>query len=282
MGVPRKGPCQQWVTPDDLTGCRLPDGVTDEAKLLACEFASRMLYKLSGRKYSGACVDEEHPAVGFTCGPWHDGRFGLWGRDSGFPMFPFHSEGGWSNLVGWSPAQQVSSIWLAGPVTSVDEVWVNGVQLTAEVDYKIAGFAELCRLPVGTYWPVDADPTVDKDQPGSFYVKWHRGQPIDDICTAMAKLYAVAKIVPLICSSGGCGSAFLDGAAHVSADGVSVDSIEALLLQSAQGRSRTGVPIVDAWLDMENPTGRRGRRRSYRADMPERKTRHWTGTAPTP
>lgn len=273
---PTFGPCEPWVTPDDIPDDCVPEGATAAEIAMACRFASRTLWLLSGKKWTGPCPQEEHPCAGLTCGLSLDGRWVLWGLGY-VPSVPVHIEGGWVNIPLGGGRCQVDCLELPGPITSI-EVWVDGVQLVEGVDYRVSGWRAVCRIPQGTFWPVDADPTLPKEEPGSFAMVFTRGKPVPQIARDMAQLYAIRRILPMVCTAG-CMNQMQEGLESASADGINL-AWQNMGGDNPLAEQRTGIGIIDEWLRAENPRNRRGRTmRVYSVGSASRRNRRWVDGA---
>ena len=81
--VDRRGPCQPWCSPADLTrgGWTAPTSLTPSDLLLACAAASEECWEIGGRRWPGICWDSGLPqpcsAGGGTITVLPDGRGGL-------------------------------------------------------------------------------------------------------------------------------------------------------------------------------------------------------------
>jgi hypothetical protein len=287
---PRHGPCQPYITVAELKafappgGPKYPDGSqpTDAEYQALVDFVTEQLWNYSGRKprFAGLCSDQMNTlSPGLTCWFWGDAWCSWFPSGGGsFPAYPIHDVGGWLNL--WqSQGSQPSCLRLAGPIDSITEVWVDGVELVAGTDYLVDGWAALCRVPRNVPWPFNTDPTIDRDQPGSFFVKWVRGETIPAYLKQFAAVYAVnrlaifpAKILTL------CNNFQQENIGALTADGVNVNvkALQAVESDIDGSFKRTGITIIDEWLNQVNPRGRRGRRRVYDARDPSRQSRRWT------
>lgn len=264
------GPCQQWVTAEDLGTC--VDGATPDEIAAAARLATRMMFLLSGKKWSGVCDYEEHPCAGLTCGPGPDGRWLLWGLGY-VPAVPVHLDGGWQNIPIAGGACRVDCIRLPGPVSSLT-VWVDGQVLTEGVDYRLTGWRDVCRMN-HLLWPVNSDPMIAKEDPGSFAFVFTRGNPIPQVAKDMAIVYGRRRILPMVCEQN-CAQLVQEGLSSASADGISLN-FQDMLGADPFKTGTVGIGIVDEWLRAENPRNRRGRTmRVYRADDPNRRTRRYT------
>jgi hypothetical protein len=275
-GAP-KGPCQLWTTVEAVRACApaVPDDVTDEQVELAVMLASQNLYRFAGRQYGGLCQDSVRPCVGVNCGM--DGVVSLGaGALSGFryhyPSLPQRLGREWEN-VSLCAGQKcmLPCVVLPGPVVSIDEVLVDGAVVDPSA-YEISGYRKLCRTDGGK-WPCGQDMSLPTTSVGTMQVDWTRGTPVDVVASQMATIYARRRLLPLICETGACGDVTDEGIDLMSADGVTTDFYDT---NDPAGFMRTGIRIVDEWLDGINPKRRTRRMRIGRADNPARASRKFT------
>jgi len=78
--------------------------------------------------------------------------------------------------------------------------------------------------------------------------------------------------LPMICEANDCNPA-AENIDLMSADGVTVDFLGT---NEETRHMRTGIPVVDEWLNSVNPYKRTRRARVYRADNPARASRKFT------
>ncbi len=275
MAAPPTGPCELWVTPEELEECpeRLPQGYTQDDLLVAATLASQNLYRFSGRQYGGQCTDHVRPCVGINTAT--NGQIILtWLVPRGFPYptLPVHTTDGWQNIGCSGAGCWVPCVFLPGPVSDITEVRVDGQVLTKGTDYKVSGYSQLCRTD-GQLWPIGQDMTKELTEDGTFYVEWTRGKPIDIVQKRMAREYALQRIIHLLCTKMATCDVSNEGVVTLSADGVSA-AFDSFTELAAAGK--TGIKLVDEWLGSVNPYGRKRRAIVGRADAHSRHGRKWT------
>jgi hypothetical protein len=271
----RLGPCETWVTASDLQDCaaQLPAGAEACDLQLAAQYATENLWRFSGRQYGGLCVDRVRPCIGVNC--LYDGVVTLDGLSNGYrysyPSIPTRRSGEWRNIPLCAGGRcHLPCIVLPGPVHSILQVLVDGVVLDPS-RYEIAGHRQLCRTD-GDKWPCHQDMSLDATETGTFEVTWTRGTPVPDVAKRMARIYALRRLLPMICEANDCNPA-AENVEIMSADGVTVDFLDT---NDETRHMRTGIPVVDEWLNSVNPYKRTRRARVYRADNPARASRKFT------
>lgn len=278
MAAPTQGPCTLWTTAADLEECpeQIPAAATADDIALAAQLASQLLWRYSGRQFGGLCQSVYRPCAGVNCGM--DGGFlggaGYWwyGAFGGcWPAIPVHGLDGWRNLPCGNGGCWLPCVHLAGPVSEIQQVLVDGVALPSTA-YKVSGFQQLCRVD-GDQWPAGQDMALPATEPGTFQVTYLRGTPPDEVASRMARIFALRLLPEIICGAGDSCRSIDEGITSISADGVSI-SYGDVGAMSAQGL--TGIPVVDRWLRAVNPYGRKRRARIGRADNPARHGRVWT------
>lgn len=158
MAAPSIGTCAPWATEADLCepcndyeselAAQLPDTL---------QMASDVLYQLSGSKYPGLCTDVVRPCA--KPGP------DIFNR--GDPLLLLrHMPGTWYPAWGTCGCWAGGSCGLGGnrevllpsrPVNAITKVLLDGVELTADVHYRLDDYKALVRLPDANgrpqHWP---------------------------------------------------------------------------------------------------------------------------------
>ncbi len=131
---PPAGPCEPWLTLDEVKNCcDVPDSLPDDKILLAINFASEYLWNRSGRRYSGICKRTVRPAcTEFCCD-----------QQACHCPDPCLLEG--------------KILRLPGPVAGIGSVIINGTRL-ANDSYIVSGYRDLIRVD-GMKWPCENDMT---------------------------------------------------------------------------------------------------------------------------
>lgn len=218
------GPCQPWVSADDVAAC-CDFAATTSTLDWAATIASDLLYELSGHRYSGVCETTVRPCASHvSC---------------------------WVPIDRWFAAdcgcQRLSMIRLAGyPVREIVEVLIDD-EVVAPYDYRLQRQRELVRLN-GDTWPACQRLELDGGE-GTFFVTYTYGQepPLAGVAAATQLACQIARQ----CPGGGDGATTGDcelpaGTVRISRQGLTIDTQELGLWML--GALRTGMPMVDSFL----------------------------------
>lgn len=140
------------------------------------QFASEILYRLSGRQFSGLCERTLRPCMGDNCGCRTDAAWGALAASGWhWAMWPYPSSpmrlgggsSGWTNCWGCGEdiggngsfdagglcagACDLPCVTLPAPISEVTEVVINGEVLDPSA-YKVEAYRRLCRVD-GGHWP---------------------------------------------------------------------------------------------------------------------------------
>lgn len=232
------GPCD-W--PFDLTCCadldlddpeKVPPAVTDQAKTWVAE----ILWMATGRRF-GLCERLIRPC-NRACLPF------WWPR-------PNLINGQWFNTCGCDNSSDCScgplcQICLDGPVADVLDVLIDGEPVDPD-SYRVDDHRFLVRTGVeGTQecWPRCQHMDADIDEPGSFAIRYLRGTPVPEGGAFAAGQY-LCEMIKMCLGDKSC--RLPRNATQVSRAGVSITL-------GALGRPVTGIPEVDLWISLVNPT----------------------------
>jgi hypothetical protein len=227
-------PCDPWVEAADIADCcglTLGSQNTD-ALTAAAENASAILYQLSGSRYTGTCTRTVRPVDREICWWWTPtARAGF----PGFPGFPRH---------------RLSRVKLAGYVTAITEVLIDGDVLDASL-YRIDEHRFLTRLadPDGTprAWPQFPRLDLPASEQGTFQISYEHGEqpPGAGAAAASALACELYKACPAAGDTGGeC--KLPAGVKRIVRQGVTVETISAVATMLRKGA--TGLVQVDAFL----------------------------------
>jgi hypothetical protein len=155
-GPPTSIPCQPWTTPEQVRACC--GGLDPSFDLTdSIQFASEILYRLSGNRWPGECERTVYPCAGNNCGcggttwDWFLASGWEWVY-AGFPSIPYRFADGWINCWGTcKDACWLDCIDLPGVVSEITQVVVNGVVLDPSA-YKVQAYRRICRVD-GDTWP---------------------------------------------------------------------------------------------------------------------------------
>lgn len=268
MAAPPSALCEQWTSAEEMAdcpGCNVDD-YTPEQVERAVNYASWLLFRLSGRRWPGVCEDTVAPQLFVNCYP--NGR--VWIDGWAAPFVPYHTRIGWQNAYCGDCFCTLDCIFLPGPIVAITEVIVGGAVLDPSA-YRVKGWAQLCRTD-GARWPVGTNPADD-----TFVVSWTRGREIPDEGRDMASILACARLPEIACAEDCTGDT--GGLESISADGVSRNFADLTgspfaTLDGKQGL--TGIHIVDEWIRSVNPAGRSRRAQVGDALSPMRHAAKWT------
>lgn len=257
MAAPTDGPCGPWIAVEDVQACERYAALDPVAIQDGIDFATGILFRMSGRRYPGECERTTRPCVGSNCGCdypewglWPDGAAAWWGWFDGYalPSWPYRLDGEWFNTGCCGGRCDLPRVKLPGPVIEVTEVLIDGVALDP-ADYDVSGYRWLRRLD-GERWPcwqdLTADPATDDN---TFQVTYTYGRlPGPDGILAVrtfAGEYALHAC--------GAESCLPQRVTSISREGVSVAFADPLEFLDENGR--VGITEVDLWLKSANPAG---------------------------
>ncbi len=253
------GPCTAWVDGGDVADCCSAEVGTDTSLLEGAALAaSQVLYELSGRLYSGLCEKTVRPcANGSWCGVqvlsrghlvgWSD--WGGWGWMNG---------GDWARACGCQP---LSRVLLSGyPVTRITEVLIDG-QVVDPATYRLDEWRFLSRIrdpadpDTALLWPACQNMDVGDDAEGAFSVTYEYG--------AQPPLVGIEAAKQLACQIYlGCTNAdecqLPIGATRVTRQGITIER-QFFQRDPVTQSWRTGLALVDLFLNTVNPQGLRRR-----------------------
>lgn len=155
----------------------------------------------------------------------------------------------------------VPEIVLPGPVYSISEVWVDGERLDDNA-FRVDDRAWLVRIDGGV-WPFCQDLTADFDGAGAFTVIYKIGVPPPTGAAEMAGELA-CDIARALCNDKGC--RLPKRISQKVRAGVTVTFKDLT-------EGKTGIDIVDMWLDSANRRSRRPR--VYSPDLPHVRETTW-------
>ncbi len=184
MAGPPNTPCADYCTAEQVRFCE--DGqysdLSDETLAITIPAASAMLWRASAYRWSGECETDPllRPCPG-QMGSYNAPDWFYAGAASGWAGYdvPWGGEGWWSGdwfgsgCEGTSPLGRrcgcdggPSEFQIARlPVVSVEEVWLDGVLLVDQVDYRVDDYQWIVRLPDEDgnrrWWPACQDMSAD-------------------------------------------------------------------------------------------------------------------------
>lgn len=237
------GPCTAWTTSLAISQCVgvANSNVYDDA----IAAASEILYELSARRFPGVCERTVRPcqtAQGF-CGIQILSRGYVIGGWRGYD---------WGYDCGCTP---LSSVELVGrPVNEITEVKIDNAVL-APTEYRLDQQQYLVRLN-GEFWPACQRLDLDDTELGTWSVSYTYGQAIPIIGQMAARdlAFEIYKSCAAVNGDGDC--ELPEGVTRVTRQGISYE-LPALVSwgRDFTGVWRTGMRLVDAFLNAYNPKG---------------------------
>lgn len=263
----QNGPCQAW--PVDLC-CDLPEDTEQAVIDRWALIATYVLWGLSGRRIGPcpitvrpcrrSCLDSwPYPVTWNSAGPWipYIGTDGLWRNASVCGCKSDCSCG------------ELCEVYLPGPVASVTEVSIDGVALPAGA-YRVDNNGMLVRQD-GECWPECQDMAAAAGATNTFVVTYEWGIPVDEA--------AIAAVSELTChlikgctGGGGCGCKANRNMTKVSRQGIDLEFADPSAIYS---EGRTGLPLVDLWLNVTNPYRLTSPSRVYSPDFKRPRVTTW-------
>lgn len=263
------GPCQPY---EYISRCTIPTG-SEALTGYALEIASEIIYYLSGQRFD-SCQITIRPCRK-SCGgnDWPFISNSWWEVGSG--IMPAKINGAWYNLAcgmcGDScSCTMISETILPGPVQRVVQVVVDGVALTADVDYRLDDYRKLVRLG-GAMWPLCNDFNKSLTEVGTWGVTAIYGEPLP----TLGKLAVGELFCEVLNDLIGDDCSLPSNVTEVVRQGLT------MTLESSEEAAQdgfTGLKWVDRFIQTYNPTALRARPQMYDLDAP---TFRVTGTTIT-
>lgn len=253
-----------WCSEADIPES-MKTGLADVDLAFMIAAATDCLYVLSGRQYrSGRSIVRPTSIQG--------------GYGNQSYLYPYSSMSGYGSAWGfaagwawsaigmgwWQNGQDLSEVVLQGPVTKINSVMVDGVELgpwepglPANPNYTLYDKRRLVRMvdltgATSGAWPWSQQITMPITMPGTFQLDYDWGQPPPP----MGRLACVELAVDLARTLSGAGGRLPARVQSVVTQGVSTAVGDALEFLK---ESFTGLPVVDMFLQQANPAKRRRR-----------------------
>lgn len=277
---PQLGPCQTWISGEDLVALCGADPSADAQLLDAIAVSVSMLaFEASGRQFPGVCERTVRPCQNPQCGGWPYN----WGAGI-YPWWGYSYGAGWGwygvpmGLGGrqFGPqcgCQPLSRVKLAGyPVTDILSVKINGDVLAATYtdgspQYRLDDWTYLTRMddpeaaPTRAHWPGCQDLALDDTEAGTFSVTYQYGTappPMGILACEQLACEFYAAFNGSLCK-------LPDRVTRLVRQGVTEDRLVPLapMLRSGQ----TGIIAWDSFIAETNPNGLRRRPAVYSPDV---------------
>lgn len=251
--APSIGPCADWITAVDVSGCGCCERFEDlNPDLLAVNLtvASEILYMKSGQQFPGECE-----ATVWPCCQADLCSGGQWGSFAGYPYLPDIVQGRWYNIspgrpcVPWECGRNVPTVDLGRyPVTEISEVKIDGVALDPS-SYRLDSWRFLVRID-GELWPVTQNLTAASDaETDTWTVSFVYGQPPPQSGVSAAAQLA-CELTKHCQNDQKCALPLRVTA--ISRQGVTYSLADVM---DVLDRGKTGLYFVDLFLDTYNPDG---------------------------
>ncbi|MFJ5037939.1 hypothetical protein [Streptomyces parvulus] len=261
------GPCEPWPT----RLCCTTEGVEPEDLEFWTLVASQVLWALSGRRY-GPCPVTVRPCRK-SCLDLLPSYAVQWA--TGARWLPYiDTYGQWRNasVCGCKSdcsCGELCEVYLAGPVYDVQEVTIDGDVIPAEA-YRVDNNGMLVRTD-GMCWPECQDMGAPAGSDNTFVVRYRWGLPIDEAATA-AVSELVCHLLKGCGGNGSCGCKSNRNMTRISRQGVDYEWADPTVIYS---EGRTGLPLVDMWLNVVNPYRLTSPSRVYSPDFKRPRYTAW-------
>lgn len=251
------GPCDNW--PYVLT-CDIP---LEAAPITgyAISMATDMLWSMTGMRF-GLCNVTLRPCRRECYTPFPDDWY-MWPYTGSFPQ-PALISGQWFNLTcggcpGTCSCSEVSEFVLPSPVHAIVDISIDGVPMPTG-SYRLDNNRIVVRTD-GDRWPLCNDLSVNDGEPGTWTITATFGEPVPD----GARLAMGELICEIIRGATGGDCRLPAGITQLIRQGVTIQFPDVGELFS---QGRTGLYLVDMFINTWNPYGLRQRSRTYNVDRP--------------
>jgi hypothetical protein len=264
------GACEPWPIDTSCLPADWPDTIAEftPAQLSAYEAAQETLAGLSPHAF-GLCTLVVRPC-GFGCAVSDGFRLG----DGGW-FTPLLRNGQVYNGCGCSTSacgcDVASEIRLDGPVYDIVQVRIDGVTVDPET-YRVDDALRLVRLD-GETWPMRQNLSASAGRPDTFEVAYRKGVPLPR-AGRRALTALMIEFRKAACGDQSC--QLPSRVTNIVREGVTYSMLDdpSTLLDNG----RAGVPLVDQWLAVLNPSGNRTRMKVWSPDVPRNRRQTWPST----
>jgi hypothetical protein len=239
------GPCGAWVTLGEVKAdptAKLQSGgpLSDELLSDMIDFSTHVLYRLSGRQFSGVCSDVVRPARRYYAADYFPPLWWRWDRSWGV-----HTCGRPPNRAcGCGPLSELTLG--AYPLREINEVRIDGAVVDPST-YRIDDDRWLVRIdPDLIGWPCCQRLDLPVTELDTFQVTFTWGQAPPRAGVIAAKHYAIQ----LAKGHAGDPCTVPERVLNISVPGATYTLLDPLEFLD---KGRTGVPLVDQWLAAVNP-----------------------------
>lgn len=268
---PELGPCEAWITTDEVIEFCEGVGTDADLALQAAVASSQLLYQLSGKQFTGACVHEVRPCgSNDSCG-WSWSEVLSPSEASNWAVSWMVGTAGWGWYVDEQVAcgcQHVSRVTLGNyPVLEVTAVTIDGAVVDPDT-YELREWHYLDRItPLSTdeplVWPTCQNMRLPLGQPGTWSIDYTSGvlPPLPGILAAKQLACEIMKFL----SPGEC--ALPDAVTSLTRQGITMDRSLFVAWGMQSGQWATGLSWVDGFLQAYNPTGAQERSAVWSPDL---------------
>jgi hypothetical protein len=255
--APNEGPCSPWITETQVAALPQCQGYDESDCADAAAVASEILYRLSGKLWTGACGPV---TVRPICRP-HNTNERAWGASMGLGIMAYGMCGGMTagaNIAGHYGHSHPPEVDLGVfPVTEIISVLINGEEIPSE-EYQLQDYRKLVRtLPTDTSvptemwgWPTAQRLDLPDTQQDTFSVTYMYGNtpPIGGIRAALTLAYNLAQ------AYNDDPNDFPIRTTSVQRQGVSQSTTD---VEDIVQKGLTGIYQVDLWINSVNPGGQK-------------------------
>lgn len=246
--LPVPSGCSWPIDEGCLTGW---DGLDPAVQQRSIEFASATLRRLTGYRVGGcpvtvrpckpSCADLMRTPSYYDMLAFGAGLSGFWPH--------IGTDGLWINSCGCRTdcnCGEICEVSLPPPVGRVDTVRIDGVDLIANLDYRVDGnrlvWVDSTR---DCGWPSCQDMTKPDTEVGTFSVTYLNAYPVDTLGAYAAGV--LASEFAKACTGGKC--RLPSGITSIARQGIAMD-----FATGAFPNNLTGIREVDAYIGLWNPT----------------------------
>jgi hypothetical protein len=253
MTIFNSGPCEPW---EPIFTCPLPTGA-EAVSGVAIQAATEILWKKTNQRF-GVCSQILRPCAR-DC---FDNMFpnGIIPFSLRYP-YPYNYRGTWFNLgCGGCPGSCSCTIVhetvLPAPVAQIVEIKVDGVVLTAGMDYRVDDQRLLVRLD-GNPWPQCNDLNKDDTEVGTWSVHAQFGEVVPDLGRLAVGELASELMKFMLCDET---CAFPTNPQSIQRQGVSMSFFDP---DRILGQDRIGLYFCDLFITTWNPANIQRPARAY-------------------
>ena len=265
---PVEVPCAPWATDDEVRACCIGlDPLYDLTGVI--NFASAVLFRLSGRQFPGECERTVWLCRGNNCG-CGCGQCGSsasflgndwWWSWHSYPAWPMGNGLG-TGFVNCSPYCDtccIPHVQVPATINEIIEIRVDG-QVVDLATVGIQAYRRIVRLD-GADWPCSSNIGGDVGDPGTFTITYSYGKPVPTDGRFAAARFA-CELARNNCGGDSCLPQRVKEITRQGVEMAFADPMEFL------DKSQTGIYEVDMWLQSVNPSKLKRRARLFRPDKP--------------